>query len=136
LIVSANPALSEKVVDAVSRGNRELVRIHTVAEGVVAVAERKAAVVIFQRRESDEAGKLLAECDSADIPLLLLGSTSDLTAVGGHLYQDMASLTACRSRRTRVEIFERVKRKIERLRSQALIDELTNRTIGDTWPNR
>ena len=35
-----------------------------------------------------------------------------------------------------VEIFERVKRKIERLRSQALIDELTNRTIGVTWPNR
>ena len=121
LIVSANPAL---------------VRIHIVAAGVVAVAKRKAGVVIFQRRESDEAGKLLSECDSADIPLLLLGSTSDLAAVGGHLYQDMASLTACRSRRTRVEIFERVKRKIERLRSQALIDELTNRTIGDTWPNR
>ena len=136
MIVSADPALSEKVVDAVSRGNRELVRIHTVAEGVAAVAEGKADVVIFERRESDEAGKLLAECDSADIPLLLLGSTSDLAAVGGHLYQDMASLTACRSRRARVEIFERVKRKIERLRSQALIDELTNRTFGDTWTNR
>ena len=63
-------------------------RIHTVAEGVAAVAEGKADVVIFERRESDEAGKLLAECDSADIPLLLLGSTSDLAAVGGHLHQD------------------------------------------------
>ena len=85
MIVSPDPAVSEKVVDAVSRANRELVRIHTVAEGVAAVAEGKADVVIFERRESDEAGKLLAECDSADIPLLLLGSTSDLAAVGGHL---------------------------------------------------
>ena len=81
-----------------SRGNRELVRIHTVAEGVAAAAERKADVVIFERCESDEAGKLLAECYSADI---------------------RASQT-----------------EEERLRSQALIDELTNRTIGDTWPNR
>ncbi len=110
MIVSANPALSEKVVDAVSRGNRELVRIHTVAEGVAAVAERTADVVILERRESDEAGKLLSEFDSADIPFLLLGSTSDLAAVGG-LCTRMASSTACRSRRARVEIFERVKRR-------------------------
>jgi len=125
LIVSPDPAVSEKVVDAVSRANRELVRIHTVAEGVAAVAEGKADVVVFERRESDEAGKLLAGCDSADIPLLLLVDQRPCSSRGTF------ALVAAR-----VEIFERVKRKIERLRSQALIDELTNRTFGDTWTNR
>lgn len=132
LVVSADTAVSEQVRDTLSGGDREVARVHSAAEGVAAVAAGKADLVILDRRgESEEADQLLAECDSADIPILLLGSPADLAAAGGDssgdgildclpLPLEAAVVSA------RVEIFERVKRRIDRLRSQAVIDELTN----------
>ena len=132
LIVSTDTAVSEKVVDAVSRGDRKLARAHSAAEGVAAVEMRGADLVILNERgESEQVSQLLAECDRADIPLLLLGSPADLAALDGHSYGDGvfdclplpvdASVVSAR-----VETFERVKRKLDQLRSQAIIDELTN----------
>ena len=131
LVVSADTAVSEKVRDALSRGDRELARVHSAAEGVAAVAAGKADLVILDRRgESGEAGRLLAECDTADVPILLLGSPADLAAVadpcGDGVLDCLPLPVEADVVSARVEIFERVKRRIDRLRSQAVIDELTN----------
>jgi diguanylate cyclase (GGDEF)-like protein len=132
LIVSTDPAVSGKVVESVSREDRKLIRVDSAAEGIEVVAGRTVDLVILDRgAESGEGLQLLAECDSAAIPLLLLGSPIDLAGGEGYPWEDgvfdclplpvEASLISAR-----VEIFERVKRRLDRLRAQAVIDELTH----------
>ena len=130
LIVSADHAVLARIAGALSQDERQLATAESPGAAIAAVGNGETDIVVAEADGADpELETLLAECRSGDLPVLLLGGASATNPlkpsdVGAQEWLTLPVADTDISHR--VAALERIKRRFDQLRSQAVIDELTN----------
>ena len=130
LIVSADDAVSARIAGALSQDERQLATVESPGAAIDAIGHGETDIVVAQTNGADpELETLLAECRGGDLPVLLLGGASASNPpkpadVGAQEWLTLSVEDSDISHR--VAALERIKRRFDQLRSQAVIDELTN----------
>ena len=135
LLLCADADLSEQSTAVLSLRKLDVITVASLPEGVQSVMEHSLRLMLLDERlgaggKEGELEALIEECDRADIPIIILGSQPDL---GSSIAGPTAAVADFVPRSpldsdilsARVELLLRIKTRLDQLRSQALVDELT-----------
>ena len=134
LLLCADPALCEQSTAALALRKLDVVTVTSLSEGVQCIAEQSLRLMLLDERlgtggKEGELDALVEECEQADIPIIILGNQADIgsSLARSATVADVVSRSPLDSDilSARVELLLRIKVRLDQLRSQAVVDELT-----------